>query len=181
MKKTLLGILAALVVLLCCVAWLGTRLPVAHVATRSVALPVPPDTVFAAITDFASTPSWRPDVQRVDLVADGPGGYPRFTEVSRSGSLTMEVTLVAPPARLVTRIVGDDLPFGGAWSYRIDPEGSGSRVTITEHGEVYNPVFRFMSRYVMGHATTLETYLKALGTRYGVDAMPVDAAPVPLS
>jgi len=181
MKRTVLGILAVLVALVGCVAWFGARLPVAHVATRSIVLPVPPDTVFAAITNFASTPSWRPDVQRVDLVADGPGGHPRFTEISRSGSLTMEVALVEPPARLVTRIVGDDLPFGGAWSYRIDPDGPGSRVTITEHGEVYNPVFRFISRYVMGHATTLETYLKALGAWYGVDAAPADAAPVPLS
>lgn len=149
-------------------------------ATRSVTLPAPPATVFATITDFASAPSWRPDVQRVDLAPDGAGGHPRFTEVSRTGSTTMEVALIEPPTRLVTRIVGEGLPFGGSWAYRLDPEGTGSRLTITEHGEVYNPVFRFVSRYVMGHTATIDGYLKALSAKFGVAATPFDAPPVPL-
>jgi uncharacterized protein YndB with AHSA1/START domain len=181
MLKVILGIVVLVAAAIGCVAWLGSRLPVAHVATRSVTLPVPPDTVFATITDFASAPAWRKDVQRVDLVADGAAGRPRFTEVSRTGSMTMEVILVEPPARLVTQIVGEGLPFGGAWAYRIAPEGTGSRVTITEHGEVYNPVFRFVSRYVMGHASTIEAYLTALSAKYGVEATPFDAPPVPIS
>ena len=40
---------------------------------------------------------------------------------------------------------------------------------ITEDGEVYNPVFRFMSRFIIGHAATLDQYLTALGKRLGVD------------
>ena len=74
----------------------------------------------------------------------------------------MEVSGEEPPRRLVTRIADEDLPFGGTWTYRLEPDGGGTRVTITEDGEVYNPVFRFVSRFVMGHDATLRTYLDDL-------------------
>ncbi len=36
-----------------------------------------------------------------------------------------------------------------------------SSVTITERGSVYNPIFRFMSRFIFGHTATVEAYLDA--------------------
>jgi hypothetical protein len=113
-------------------------------------------------------------------IVSAAGDRVRFTEVSGTGPLTMEVSEMSPPRRLVTTIVGEGLPFGGAWAYSVEPDGTGSRITISEHGEVYNPLFRFVSRYIMGHATTLETYLAALGRKYGVDVVPADAPPVAL-
>ena len=38
-------------------------------------------------------------------------------------------------------------------------------VTITEHGQVFNPVFRVMSRFVFGHTATIEAYLTNLARR----------------
>jgi hypothetical protein len=69
------------------------------------------------------------------------------------------------PLRLVTRIADPNLPFGGTWTYLIAPEAEGCSIEITEHGEVYNPIFRFVSRFIMGHAATIEAYLSALGKR----------------
>ncbi len=43
-------------------------------------------------------------------------------------------------------------------------------VTITENGEIYNPFFRFMARFVFGYTVTMETYLKALGKKFSEDA-----------
>jgi hypothetical protein len=40
-------------------------------------------------------------------------------------------------------------------------------VRITENGEVYNPLFRFVSRYVIGHNRTIDAYLRALGQATG--------------
>jgi len=40
-----------------------------------------------------------------------------------------------------------------------------TEVTITEDGEVYNPIFRFMSAYVFGHTATIEQYLTDLESR----------------
>ena len=41
-------------------------------------------------------------------------------------------------------------------------------VTIVERGEVSNPVFRFVSRFVMGHARTIEDYLNDLARKFAV-------------
>jgi hypothetical protein len=38
---------------------------------------------------------------------------------------------------------------------------------------VYNPVFRFLSRFVFGHYATMDDYLAALGGRFGDNASPV--------
>jgi hypothetical protein len=58
--------------------------------------------------------------------------------------------------------VGKRLPFGGPWTYELRPEGSATHLTITEHGEVFDPFFRFMSRFVLGHAATMERILTLL-------------------
>ena len=46
-------------------------------------------------------------------------------------------------------------------------------MTVTEQGWVANPLFRFLSRVVFGHYGTLDSYLTALGKRFGEDVMPV--------
>ena len=57
------------------------------------------------------------------------------------------------------------------------PDGSGgSVVTITEHGSVYNPVFRFVSRFIMGHTATIDGYLRALGRKFGNEPTPTVVA-----
>jgi hypothetical protein len=38
---------------------------------------------------------------------------------------------------------------------------------ITEDGEIYNPIFRFASRFVLGYARTQEEYLQELGAKFG--------------
>jgi hypothetical protein len=79
----------------------------------------------------------------------------------------IEVKEWNPPARLVTRIAARDLPFGGTWTYELTPAGTGTELRITENGEVYNPLFRFLSRFVFGHTATMRTYLAALGQSLG--------------
>ena len=51
-----------------------------------------------------------------------------------------------------------------------------SRVTITERGWVSNPIFRFVSRFVMGHTSTLDAYLRALGKHFGSEPTPTVVA-----
>ncbi|MCZ6857779.1 MAG: hypothetical protein O7F70_07230, partial [Gemmatimonadetes bacterium] len=69
--------------------------------------------------------------------------------------------------RLVMRIADDRLPFGGTWTYEIHEEAGGSRITITEDGEIYSPFFRVMSRFFLGYHGTQESYLTALSERFG--------------
>lgn len=180
MLKTIIAILLALGAIVGVIVLLGGRLPVAHVATRSVLISAPSDVVYNTIVDFAAAPTWRSEVKSMSVTVDPATKRQRVTEVSSTGTMTMEVEQSVPPTRLVTRIVGEGLPYGGAWAYALEPQGNSTRVTITEHGEVYNPIFRFVSNYIMGHTSTLETYLTNLGKKFGTDVTPADAAPVPL-
>jgi hypothetical protein len=72
-----------------------------------------------------------------------------------------------PPRRLVTRIADADLPFGGTWTFELAPEEGGTRVTITERGEIRNPIFRAVARYVFGYGATMEAFLDELRAHIG--------------
>ena len=70
--------------------------------------------------------------------------------------MTLETIEASPLSRLVLRIADPDLPFGGKWTYELQPSANGSRVTITEDGEVYNPIFRFMSHVFFSQSASIE-------------------------
>jgi uncharacterized protein YndB with AHSA1/START domain len=164
--KALLVVLAVVVALLACVVLIGWALPERHEVSRSTALPQPPDVVWRALTDAAAFPTWRSDVISVEQLSASPG-HESWREQQKSGSLTYEVTEAEPPSRLVTRIADKNLPFGGSWTYELSPVSGGTRLTITERGEVYNPVYRFVSRFVMGHTATIDRYLEDLKKKLG--------------
>ena len=180
MLKVIVAIVVGIAAMVGIVALVGSRLPVSHVASRTVTIGAPTDVVFTTMTDFASAPNWRPGLKSVSVSTDGATGRQRVTEDSKDGKMTMEVEQVVPPTRFVTRIVDEGLPYGGAWAHALEAQGNTTRVTITEHGEVYNPIFRFISKYIMGHTSTMDAYLTALGKKFGNEVTPVDAAPVPL-
>ena len=146
-------------ILLAVVAF-GYALPVAHVAARDAVLPAPPERVFAAITEVERFPGWRSDVQAVDVTARSP--HLQWRERGSDGTISFEVQESEPPRRLVTRIADKTLPFGGAWTFTLQPVDGGTKLTITENGEVYNPLFRVMSRFVFGHTATIDRYLEIL-------------------
>ena len=84
-----------------------------------------------------------------------------------------------PPRRLTSTITDPSLPFGGSWEYALTPAGTGSRLVVTEYGEVSNPIFRFVSHFFMSNTATLDAFLAALGRQLGGMTPPADAAPVP--
>jgi uncharacterized protein YndB with AHSA1/START domain len=167
------GVIVSLIVL---VVVVGALLPRDHVATVSARIAATPDAVWEMITDVANHPSWRSDVQRVEVLPSTATGA-SWREHSKNGALTMVVDRADAPRHLTTRIADTGLPFGGQWEYVIEPEGTNaSRVTITERGSVYNPVFRFVSRFIMGHTATIDTYLRSLGRKFGDEPTPVVVA-----
>jgi uncharacterized protein YndB with AHSA1/START domain len=143
---------------------IGSRLPQRHKASKQATLPVPPEVVWTTLTDVDAYPSWRAGVKRIERLPDRDGRQ-AWIEHGRHGAITFVLERREPPTLLVVRIADPDLPFGGAWTYDISAVPEGARLTITEDGEVYNPVFRFMSRFVFGHEATLTEYLSDLSKR----------------
>lgn len=169
--KWLLVSVAVIGALLLVVVIVGALLPVDHVASVSARVSAPVDRVWSAITDVEDFPRWRPDVREVDAVRRDENAT-SWVEVGSTGPLPLEVVESRPPERLVLRIAGEDMPFGGTWTYQLAPVEGGTRMTITENGSVYNPFFRFVSRFVMGHEGTLRSYLGHLTADLGGEVDP---------
>jgi uncharacterized protein YndB with AHSA1/START domain len=108
------------------------------------------------------------DVVAHDAVVEGTV----FREHQGNEAVTYRVEKIDAPRVLVTRIADTNLPWGGSWTYELTPAGEGTLLTITERGEVYNPIFRFMSRFVFSHTATIDTYLRALGAKLGEATTP---------
>ena len=72
-----------------------------------------------------------------------------------------------PGLRLVRRIATPVLPFGGTWTVDLEPRGVGCLVGLREDGEVYKPIFRVVSRYILGHRATIAAFLTVLGRSCG--------------
>jgi Polyketide cyclase / dehydrase and lipid transport len=167
--KIILIVVGALVALVVCVVVTGALLPKRHVASRSALFKASPDRLFALV---AGSQSWRPDVASCELIT-GDGGKQFQRETSKRGeTILYELQENRPPLAIERRIATESLPYGGTWSFAFEPVNGGTRVRITEDGEVYNPVFRFVSRFVLGYTATLDAYLKAMGKAAGEDVQP---------
>lgn len=94
--------------------------------------------------------------------------WPVVTQIAGASSVPVVVVESQPPYRLVTRVAETEKNFGGTWTIAIvavpGPSTglgqAGSTLTITEDGWVANPIFRFMSRLVIGHHATMDALLK---------------------
>lgn len=166
MKRIIIGMLIFVATAFAVVYGVGASLPEGHVAAVRAEFTASPEAIFATVSDFHAHAEWRPSVERVEALPDR-GGKPAWIEIGATGPLPMELTESEPPVRLVTTILSEGLPFGGRWIFDIEPTAAGAVVTITEEGEVYSAVFRFVSRYFMGHHASASAFLTDLGAKFG--------------
>jgi hypothetical protein len=145
-------------------AAVGAVLPVKHRASRKARFGQTPAALHTVI---AGPPDWRPDVKASGALPDANGRKRWWEQDSHGQKITYEL-IEDSPSRRVTRIADEKLPFGGTWTIEIAPgTSSGSEVRVTEDGEVYNVIFRFLSRFVFGYTGSIESYLRDLGAKFG--------------
>ena len=159
--KWILWIFIALAGVLMLITLIGWLLPKVHSVSREAQFPEPPEAIWRAITDIEAMPAWRQGLKSVNRLPD-KNGLPAWVETSASGTIPFETVFSQPPRKLIVRVADPRLPFGGTWTYEITPVAAGSNLRIREDGEVYNPVFRFLSRFVFGYSGTIDAYLKSL-------------------
>ncbi|HUR37771.1 MAG TPA: SRPBCC family protein [Terriglobales bacterium] len=167
MRWVIIGIFALIGFVLAVLAT-GAMLPVRHTVTRSLTVQRPVAEVWQAITDYERDPSWRPEVTSVTRIGDRDG-HPLWEEKYKNGdSMRIVTTLVDAPKRLERKIV-DQSAFGGVWVFELSasPDGKSTTVRLTENGEVYNPAFRIIGRFIIGNEATVEKYLTDLATKFG--------------
>ena len=159
-----------LVGLVALVAVAGALLPKGHSATRRATFKRPADEIWAAITDIEKFPSWRSGLKSVERLPDRDD-RPVWRETGSMGAMTLEQVESRKPVKFVGRIVGESA-FGGTWTYVLESSGATTTLAITEDGEIYNPIFRFLARFVFGHTSTTESYLRDLGRKFGESVSP---------
>ena len=144
MRWVLIGV-GVIVALIVVITVIGAFLPREHTASRSMVLRQPPETVWATIRNLEGIAAWFPEGARVKV----------------------EVAEERRPAKLVTRIVPEPrAPFGGTWTYEVQPAPSGTRLTVTENGWIAVPPFRVVAQ-LMGMDATIKQYLTALAKKFG--------------
>lgn len=171
MKKLALILVLLVAAAVAAVYLIGALQPLGHVASSQIRLSQPPDEVWATVSDFRGWPGWNSAVQSVRRGEDRDG-KPVWVVVGEWGDLPSIVEVFEPPGKMVTRIPeGAGLGFGGSWTYEIESDGTGSRVRITERGEVDSPLFRAMMLW-WGQHETLEQFLRDLGKKFGETVEP---------
>jgi hypothetical protein len=164
--KWILRIFVVLAGILILITLIGWALPKEHVVTREARFHQPTEIIWKTITDIDAMPAWRQGLKSVKRLPD-QNGLPAWVETLDSGDIPLETVTSQPPLKLVVSIADRKLPFGGTWTYEIIAVLSGSTLRIREDGEIYNPVFRFLSRFVFGYTRTIDTYLKSLSKKFG--------------
>ena len=140
----------------------GLALPQRHAVTRRVVIQQPREVIWARIVDFAAQTAWRPEV-RDPVRLDDRDGHEVWRE---AGDLALETVEAVPPERLVRRVAPNKM-FGGTWTVTLRQAPGGTEVAVTEAGEVYHPLFRTVSRFIIGHHRPVENYLTNLAKSFG--------------
>ncbi len=142
----ILFIMAAVAAIVIALVVGGLATPRSHVVARATIIPATPDAVWTSIRDLV-----------------------------QHGFLAFDVTAEDAPHRLVADTLDDNLQVSGNWTWTMQPEGDGTRVTITTRGSIENPVVRFVAS-LMGHGKVPDRFLHELAARHDARGATIDAA-----
>jgi len=159
-----LGVLAGLLLLAGLVLYLlGRAQPERHTASVSFTVAQPRPAVWTALTDYAAMPRWWPAVKAIRFETRPDGTVLTWNTDRHGEEIAFRTKEEQAPARLVREIVGDDLPFGGTWTYQLTEVDGGTKVTVTEDGFIKPPLFRAVARYFLGLDGTLKDFAQNFG------------------
>lgn len=159
--KWIVGLGVGFVVLVGVVVGVGLLLPEKHRASESSRFRIEAEQLWSIITNYRDYPAWRTGVSAVEQMPD-MNGNPVWKEADSNGAIPYETVESVPGKRLVRRIADPNLPFGGTWEFSLETTSEGTTLTITENGEVYNPIYRFVSKFILGHTKNIQGYLDDL-------------------
>lgn len=148
----------------------GLTRPRGHVATTRAEYAKAPTEVWAVIADFQHWHEWNPEIQSVEPLPER-NGHPAVNVKSSWGTAATEFTVWDPPSKLRSDMNAGS--FSGSWTYELAPTATGGTLlTVTEAGEVGNPLYRTMMLFHDNYET-MTSFHHALAKRLGVSVQPV--------
>ena len=150
----------------------GRGLPREHTVKSSIVITTAGvDSVFKVMRLIGNYPRWWSDVRSVRPL---PGRRKESWEQNlvAGGLVSVEITALSPPNRMVTTVIqGEEegegaMSWGGKWKYYVYAGPSGTHVEITEEGWVEQPLSRVLMK-VRGESRTVDSFLSSLGANFG--------------
>jgi uncharacterized protein YndB with AHSA1/START domain len=134
-NQPVLAAIGAMVAVAWVATWLPSRWRTFHIVSE-VEIAVPPEQVFACVSDFERWPWYVPGLEKIEVLtvpATGPGSRARLEQIveGRVFHAEEEVTEFEPPHRLTSTLVSAARSNFG--HYELDPTPSGTRVVYTFH------------------------------------------------
>lgn len=150
----------------------GRGLPREHTIKSSIILATAkPDSVFNVMRRVGNYPQWWSDVRSVRALK-GRRRESWEQNMLTSGLVSMEVTSISPPGRMVTTIIPneeeaeEEQKWGGTWKYDVFQSPAGIEVVITEDGWVDPPLYRVYMK-MRGEHRTVDSFLSSLAAHFG--------------
>lgn len=162
MKKTLvilIAVPAGLAAVFTAVALLADP---RHQGCVTEVFPVPPGRIWGMLTDTERHSLRRHEVKAVEVLAPNTSGLPTWREeTGLAGSILLQVTRRVPEKMLVVEMTESGFGMTGTWTFLLEGEAGGTRVTILENSLTEGLVMRGILS-IVGRDGNLGLQLKAL-------------------
>lgn len=144
----------------------GHSKPEGHTASGSEIIKAPLADVFALEADIKKRPEWMEQVKEVRDYKEGENGTASWLEVWNDGNeFDMKLAANAKDKMLRFEIRDRNEVFNGSWTLDFEAVEGGTRVTITEQGNIPNAFVRGMFHLVASPDDTLKQHLQILKTQ----------------
>ena len=123
---------------------LGSGMATHHVVTRRKSFAAPAEKVWSALLSIRQLPIDRSDLRAVD---QGTATQPPSAIEVVGSPVKIEIETFRPPRSLVVKTIDPDIPYGGTWTFVLEPDGDQlTRLTVVEDAEVHGRLLRFAVR-----------------------------------
>lgn len=104
--------------------------------TRSISVNSSPQKIYALMMDIKNFSESRHEVKKAEILPDTQQGYPSWQEyTSLHGVMKYEIVHLVKDKEITIRMVQSDFGMTGTWRFAFVPEGTKTRVTLTEHSD----------------------------------------------
>ena len=133
--------------------------------------------VIALVIGGLATPREHVVARTMVVPASIDAVWPVVRDSVQQGSVAFAVKTENAPRALVADRLDDNMQPADSWTWAMQPDGDGTRITITQRGSVENPVVRFIATYA-GHTRHLDRYLRELAKQLGAQNATIGDATV---
>ncbi len=146
----------------------GLLVPPRFSASRVLQLRASPESVWSLVADPAGYSVWRDAVTSVDIDGRAPL---RWREFGDDGASAFEASAVNAPHQFAAHSLDDGDTRRTARVFLLTPHDDGTRIELTEHLVISNPLARFLRQYVIRRSRSLDVLARELAHSLGESAV----------